>query len=939
MKSLHIKLKNLVSRNINIMTKIKLIVILIILAATTQVVNAFNKKEKNISVQLNAEKNAVMPTQNIPVDDDVWPYFNWASFDQDKVVSYGNYQYSIYWDADAVLVIVRRNLKNNSIQTLRFPKYKLTINPKDGHRNTVVGISPADGRLHFSWDHHCNNLHYTKSKKGFLTNPPAKMSLSDFEPAQLLATNAPQIVTYPRFFNDANDNLYFVYRTGWSGFGDSIISSYNSKKGKWNVIGRFLGQEGTFKPWNNSTNRNAYLNDVLFDKNNRLHITWLYREEAAGYGNNHDLHYAYSDDFGVTWRNNDGVKIADLSKKDPILISDPGIIIEKIPIYSWIINQCAMTIDSKNRPHVAIYKLPEPEKSSTIFPPPNLKKQQCFYHYWRDSYGKWHDSGPLEIPNGLSIGRPTIVVDSNDNVIIYWASNKGLRYYLGKAADKWGTWELRKLTDANFTCNDPPKHDRRLLKNNGILSFTVDPNGRKKGRGYAILDFNIKDLVSENKQQNQIMIIEGNTNYSVAQLAKRFGGNINYSSGPFKKKLAISSDKELSAEINLKNKINGKGSLSLWIKPDRLYSGGVNAKLYTQDLVEVENLFKIKFSNLKSFVWINFKWLDKTAAKNSMHISLPLLPADKWINLFFVWNCEKGIFNCYINGTPYRDPKAKMPGWKVGQSNKLKIYTGKIPIGQISLSDKISDKKFISKKVGKYKSSLDKFMGVTNLGILNVENKKGKLLYENPLDSKKCLDGWVIEGPAKYSFKDGWLEMESNQPEENHITGHIVFWCPKDFSEDFIAEWEVQILSKYGLCIVFFDAHGDNGKDIFDPSLAKRNGIFKQYTDGDINSYHISYQAATPLGVRSMANMRKNKGFYLVANGPTGIKFGDKNIHKITLIKVGGHIQLAVDGRKIIDFNDDGKTYGPIWKSGKIGLRQMKWTKAKYRNFKVYSIK
>jgi len=435
------------------------------------------------------------------------------------------------------------------------------------------------------------------------------------------------------------------------------------------------------------------------------------------------------------------------------------------------------------------------------------------------------------------------------------------------------------------------------------------------------------------------MFIEDDADYSFTQMAEKFNGDVNFCSGPFEKNCALSSSEELSAEIDLKNTITGKGSLSLWIKPDKLYSGGVNAKLYTQNLIEAENLFKIKFCNLKSFVWINFKWMDKSVAKNSMHISLPQLPADKWINLFFVWDCKAGLFNCYINGTPYREPKAKMPGWTVGQSDKLKIYTGKIPLGKISLSKKIPDEKFISKKVGKYIRSLDEFMGAADLGILNVENKKGKLLYENTLNSKKCLDRWIVEGPAEYNFKDGWLNIQSKQPDGNHITGHIVMWCPEDFSGDFIAEWEVQIVNKYGLCIVFFDASGDNRKSIFDPSLAKRNGVFKQYTNGDINSYHISYYAATPLGVRSMSNLRKNKGFYLVSNGPTGIEYGSKEIHKITLIKEGGHIQLAVDGKKIIDFTDDGKTYGPVWNYGKIGLRQMKWTNAKYRNFKVYSLR
>jgi len=122
------------------MKKAKLIVIsiVLILATITQAVSDLNKKKTDKSIQSPVKRNAVTPIHNILVDDDVWPYFNWAAFDQDKIVSYGNFQYSIYWDSDTVLVIVRRNLKDNSIQTLRFPEHKLTVNPKDGHRKTGI---------------------------------------------------------------------------------------------------------------------------------------------------------------------------------------------------------------------------------------------------------------------------------------------------------------------------------------------------------------------------------------------------------------------------------------------------------------------------------------------------------------------------------------------------------------------------------------------------------------------------------------------------------------------------------------------------------------------------------------------------------------------------------------------------------------------------------
>jgi hypothetical protein len=47
---------------------------------------------------------------------------------------------------------------------------------------------------------------------------------------------------------------------------------------------------------------------------------------------------------------------------------------------------------------------------------------------------------------------------------------------------------------------------------------------------------------------------------------------------------------------------------------------------------------------------------------------------------------------------------------------------------------------------------------------------------------------------------------------------------------------------------------------------------------------------------------------------------------------------MYVDNRKIIDWTDDGNKYGPVLEGGKIGLRQMKWTYFRYRNFRIYPI-
>jgi len=41
---------------------------------------------------------------------------------------------------------------------------------------------------------------------------------------------------------------------------------------------------------------------------------------------------------------------------------------------------------------------------------------------------------------------------------------------------------------------------------------------------------------------------------------------------------------------------------------------------------------------------------------------------------------------------------------------------------------------------------------------------KGELIYENPLNTIESVNDWIMEGPGKIQFKDGWMHMFS--PEE-----------------------------------------------------------------------------------------------------------------------------------------------------------------------------
>lgn len=454
-----------------------------------------------------SELPMLQPDAEIVVDVRAWPHFNWASFDQDKVVSFNGYQYGIFWDADRVLTLARRDLRSGDIDVLRFDAYVLADGlserqQRNGHRNTVLGMSPGDGRLHLSWDHHNNDLNYTRSRAGFLTAPPETMSVDDFEPRQPLMEDAPQRVTYPRFFNDHQGNLYFFYRSGGSGSGDIALFEYDGSDGDWSVISlRLFGREGLYSAWNNSTSRNAYMHDLLFDEAGRLHITWVYREVAATWASNHDLHYAYSDDQGRTWKNNAGEVIADTRAGEQITIDSPGIVVYDIPVFSWLMNQCAMTLDSNNNPHVATFHMEEPFEPQDVQhdPPAEALDRLNYYHYWRDNTGEWRRSEPLPMAGRR---RPMIAAAPDDTIVIYFSTNDGFVCHVAHADDAWSTWRSFRLGGPQWRVNDTTKPDRRRLREENILSFSADPRAQEPGSGFGFLDFDIRRIARFAAQQD-----------------------------------------------------------------------------------------------------------------------------------------------------------------------------------------------------------------------------------------------------------------------------------------------------------------------------------------------------------------------------------------------------------------------------------------------------
>jgi len=110
---------------------------------------------------------------------------------------------------------------------------------------------------------------------------------------------------------------------------------------------------------------------------------------------------------------------------------------------------------------------------------------------------------------------------------------------------------------------------------------------------------------------------------------------------------------------------------------------------------------------------------------------------------------------------------------------------------------------------------------------------KDQLIYQNTLGTQEAVKDWKMEGPGVVVFSDGWMRMYS--PKEKF---HHVFWCPNDFPESFVAEWEAQNLkTDAGLCIIFFATKGAKGESIFYSSFPKRDGTFTQNTKSNLFNF------------------------------------------------------------------------------------------------------
>lgn len=284
------------------------------------------------------------------------------NFGPGSLWTHRGWQYAAYWDETRQVSVARRELPSGAWSVVSLPGYQRTENVNrgkggavsqgfgDGHEKVSMGISP-DGVIHLMFDHHLSTLRYRTSKLPVAEDPAThEWSAELFGPVRNhLGGPKIALVTYPSFHSDGKTFLLYLRLGGGSGSANSHLFRYEN--GRW-----LVNTEGASKlidrRWKGGDKTvNAYPNGFVF-QNGRLHATWCWRDTPVA-STCHDLCYAYSDDHGHTWRNNDGKVIGKTGVRF-ITADSPGVSVWPVPKGGKYLNGGSMAVDPDGRVHVLV---------------------------------------------------------------------------------------------------------------------------------------------------------------------------------------------------------------------------------------------------------------------------------------------------------------------------------------------------------------------------------------------------------------------------------------------------------------------------------------------------------------------------------------------------------------------------------------------------------
>lgn len=177
------------------------------------------------------------------------------------------------------------------------------------------------------------------------------------------------------------------------------------------------------------------------------------------------------------------------------------------------------------------------------------------------------------------------------------------------------------------------------------------------------------------------------------------------------------------------------------------------------------------------------------------------------------------------------------------------------------------------------------------------------------------------------------LHDESEPFEDNN---RVYFWTNQTFEGDLYIRYQFKILAHGGLSLLVTQAAGMQGEDFIREYPLRTNGNMRTITSQDVRDYIWEYYremtdcrndlAATGIGKVS------GSGRLSGLTSRTENRVWDLDTwHTLEYLQVGNRISGAIDGRKVVDCEDNGS----VLRNGHIAIRCMMRTDMVFRDLSV----
>ncbi|WP_165933430.1 BNR repeat-containing protein [Arundinibacter roseus] len=239
------------------------------------------------------------------------------------------FQYAAYYNANRQLVVAQRALNDSKWQKTLLP----TQVAWDSH-NYVTMAMDSDGFLHVSGNMHNVPIIYFRSQK--------PESISSFDKLPMTGKHEDR-ATYPVFFKDQSGTLFFQYRNGGSGDGQTYWNRYDTGTKSWTSLFETPFFDG-------EKEANAYMTNPKLGPDGYFYIVWMWRLSPLA-NTNHNLSCIRSKNL-VDWENLAGENIP-----LPVQWRNTRAVVDPVAPWNGLINMgFQISWDKSKLPYISYHK-------------------------------------------------------------------------------------------------------------------------------------------------------------------------------------------------------------------------------------------------------------------------------------------------------------------------------------------------------------------------------------------------------------------------------------------------------------------------------------------------------------------------------------------------------------------------------------------------------